>query len=337
MEAVGNLSPMGAAPVATVVVVSRDRWSLASRTLDLLLARTDRRHPVVVVDGQAPRPMAAAFDRLAASGRIRVARRGRFLASNEARNIGADGARTEWVAFVENDAVPSEGWLETLLESGEALEASSVYPAYLEPGRNGPIVHGIGADLEVRGIAGARCLRERPHRQGRLWHEIAAELEPAERVQAEPHAIAVRRELLERMGGFDEGLLSWFDHTDLALHHRRLGAAAWFVPAVTCMYLTPPPIAFSDLPSFALRWGEDWFERSLDHLCAVWGLDRHDSEWAMHSEYRTFVRRSVLTPWSRVNAVVDRAVVPVERLVARRWHARRCTISTACSTRWPSP
>src|SRR5437899_11816887 len=142
---------MAAAPTATVIVVSRDRWSLAPATLDLLLARTDPQYPVIVVDGRAPRPVAAAFDRLAASGRIHIARRGRYLASNEARNVGADGVRTEWVAFVENDAVLSDGWLDQLLGVGEARGAASVYPAYLEQGRNGPIVHGIGADLEVGG------------------------------------------------------------------------------------------------------------------------------------------------------------------------------------------
>jgi GT2 family glycosyltransferase len=302
-------------PTATVIVVSRDRWSLAPATLDLLLARTDPRHPVVVVDGRAPRRVAAAFDRLAASGRIRVARRTRYLASNEARNIGADDARTEWVAFVENDAVLSDGWLDNLLEVGEARGAASVYPAYLEQRPDGPIVHGIGADLEVGGPPGAHYLREHQPHLGRPWHEVAKEVASVERVQAEPHALAIRREVLEQMGGLDEALRSWFDHTDLALHHQRLGAAAWFVPEVTCLYLTPPPVALPDLPSFLLRWSGDWYERSLDRLCEVWGLDRHDSEWNHHAWYRTSVRRGVLTRWSRVNAAIDHATVPAERLV----------------------
>jgi hypothetical protein len=65
---------MGPAATATVVVVSRDRWSMATTTLDLLLARTDPRHPVVVVDGRAPRRVGAEFDRLAATGRVRLVR-----------------------------------------------------------------------------------------------------------------------------------------------------------------------------------------------------------------------------------------------------------------------
>ncbi|MEX1008552.1 MAG: glycosyltransferase [Acidimicrobiia bacterium] len=314
---------MATTPPTTVVVVARDRWAQTPTTLDLLLARTDQRHDVVVVDARAPRPVAAILDRYAASGRIRVVRRSRHLAANEARNLGADGAHTEWIAFVENDVVLDDGWLDTLLAVGEARGAVSVYPAYLQDGRSGQFVHGLGADLEVSiGEDGVRHVRERQHHLNRLWHEVATELEPVERIQSEFHAVAIRRELLERIGGLDEELLSWFDHTDLALHHQRLGAAAWFVPEVTCTYIVPASVSPTDLPSFLLRWSGVWYERSLDRLCRAWGLDRDDPEWAAHARYRTSVRRSVLTRWPRVNAVIDRAAVPAERLVAS-WNARR--------------
>jgi GT2 family glycosyltransferase len=313
-------------PTATVVVTARDRWSQAPETLDVLLARTDPRHPVVVVDGRSPRPVAGALDRVAATGRIRITRSHHLLAANEARNLGADGARTEWIAFVENDVVPSEGWLDTLLATGEARAAASAYPAFLQPGRDGPFVHGLGADLEVGGEWGSRYVREHQHHLNRLWREVADEVEPAERVQSELHTLAVRRELLERIGGLDEGLLSWFDHTDLALHHHRLGAAAWFVPEVTCLYLAPPPVSLSDVPGFLLRWSKDWYERSLDRLCAVWGLDRDHDEWASHSRYRTWVRRRVPTSWKSVNVALTTATTPVEHLVTR-WDTRRRRLS----------
>jgi GT2 family glycosyltransferase len=304
-----------------VVVVARDRWAQAPATLDLLLSRTDPRHDVVVVDARAPRRVAAAFDRRAASGRIRVVRRRRHLAGNEARNLGADGVRTEWIAFVENDVVLDDGWLDALVAAGEDHGAASAYPAYLQDGRNGMFVHGLGSDLEWGAADGVRYVREHQYHLNRLWRDVAAEVEPVERVQSEFHAVAVRRELVEQMGGLDEGLLSWFDHTDLALHHHRLGAEAWLVPSVTCRYLAPPPVVLSDVPSFLLRWSRDWYERSLERLCCAWGLDRSDREWDMHARYRTSVRRSVLTRWSHVNAAIDWAALPAERLVAR-WNER---------------
>jgi GT2 family glycosyltransferase len=320
-------------PTATVVVVCRDRWSLALETLHTLLARTDPRHEVVVVDARAPRAVGAAFDRLAAVGRIRVVRRARFLAGNEARNVGADGARTDWIAFVENDAVPDTGWLDALLAVGERTGAASVYPAYLEPARPGPHVHGLGADLELGGPDGRRFLREHQHELGRLWSDVVDGLEPVARVQGEPHAIVMRRDFVNAMGGFDEAYLGWFDHTDVALHHLRLGAESWLVPDVTCVYRQPPPVALQDLPSFSLRWGRDWFDRSLRHLCTTWGLDPENDGWRTHDEYRTFVRRSALTRWSRVNALVDHAAAPIDHVVAQRWDDRRTPVAAAADPR----
>jgi GT2 family glycosyltransferase len=308
-------------PAATIVVVCRDRWSQAPATLDLLLARTDPRHRVVVVDAGAPPRISAAFDRLAAGGRIGVVRRSRALGSNEARNAGADGVRTDWIAFVENDVVPSDGWLDALLEVGEARDAASVFPVYLEPNPSGDRVHGTGADLEVHEDA-TRFVREHQHLIGRRWCDVASELRVVERVQSEPHLVVMRRDLLDTLGGLDEELVGWFEHTDLALHHRRLGASSWLAPHVTCRYLAPPPVAVGDVAGFLLRWGRGFFDRSLTHLCSTWHLDPRDREWDVHETYRASVRRSVPTRWSRVNGVLESAAVPVERVLVRRWDAR---------------
>src|SRR5262249_58805429 len=119
----------------------------------------------------------------ATSGRVRIVRRPRFLAGNEARNLGADGAHTEWLAFVENDSILSEGWLDELLKFGEASAAASVYPAYLWPRAHGLEVHGLGCDLEVSGPEGAHVIREHGFGWQRRWSDIADELRPVPRLQ----------------------------------------------------------------------------------------------------------------------------------------------------------
>jgi hypothetical protein len=306
-------------------VVSRDRWAPAPKSLELLLARTDERYPVVVVDGGAPGAVAAAFDRAATSGRVRIVRRPRFLAGNEARNLGADGASTEWLAFVENDSILSDGWLDELLKVGEASAAASVYPAYLLVRQHGLEVHGLGCDLEVSGPEGAQVIREtQAFEWGQRWNAIARELHPAPRLQGEPHAWVVRREVLERMGGFDEHLLGWFDHLDFALQHRALGLTAWFVPTATCIYMPPPPLALRDVPTFALRWSTDWLIRSRDRICASWGFDPHGPRWSASNDYRLRTLSSLLTGRPRIDAAILRAAVPAQRYNARRWDRLRC-------------
>lgn len=310
-------------PTATVVVVSRDRWSPSLQTLAALLTHTDLRHPVVVVDGAAPRGVAATFDRVARSGRVRVVRRARFLAGNEARNLGADGVRTEWLAFVENDCWFDNGWLDVLVAFGEANDAATVYPAYLEASADGRRVHGLGADIELSGPPGARRFREHMPLLGRRWDEVAAWLQPSPRPQAEPHAFVIRREVLARIGGFDEDLLGWFDHVDLGLHHLRMGFTAWMVPTATCLYDPPPPVHRHDIASFALRWSTEWFERSLRHLCATWDLDPDDPGWSSHRQYRKEVRARVLMRSAHLTRWGERAAAPWERRWQRRWWLQR--------------
>lgn len=311
---------------ATVVVNARDRWSIAPAALEHLIASTGPAHDIVVVGGGASRAVAATLDRFAEQGAIRVVRRDRFLASNEARNLGFEGVKTEWVAFVENDVWLSEGWLDRLVEVGEARDGVATYPAYLQDGPDGqPTVHGLGCDLEITGPVGSQRVKEHRHHVSELWSEVQPLTQVTQRLQAEPHAVAVRRSLVEDMGGFDEDFLSWFEHVDLALHIAQRSGSAWLVPDVTCLYRPSPPISFFDYHGFGLRWSADWYRSSLEHLCAVWGFDLDDPGWRSHEHYRKAMRRRVMTKWPKVNFQIDRATAPVQSWVARRWSEERAS------------
>lgn len=320
-----------------MIVTSRDRWDHAPDTLDLLLDRTDPRHRIVVVDGAAPRHVAAGFETAAATGRVSISRHQRYLASNEARLAGLDGVTTDWIAFVENDVVLDDGWLDTLIDAAERTGAASTYPLYLEDTARGRVVHGAGCDLDVTGPPGRRRITQHSGPTGRLLADVDP-LDAAPRIQAEPHAIVIRRGVLESMGGPDPELLGWFEHVDLALHHMNLGVESWFVPDVRCLYLAPGRFQPAEASTFLLRWGRHWFDHSLAHLCATWGLDPDIATWRGHANYRATVRRSVMTRRGRINNVLDRAAIPVERLVERRWiNARKRDVRPARPTPVASP
>lgn len=300
-------------PDATVIVVARDRWTATPERVRHLIDTTGT-HPVVVVAAGARPPVVRELVQLQrddARGRVEVVPSDGFLPGNAARSIGASRATGEWLAFVENDVVMSDGWLDALLRAGVATGADVVFPAYLVPGPDGPVVHGLGCEIEVGGPPGAQWLRETQHQIGRRWDDVEAEVGETERVQSEPHCFVMRRSLHDDLGGLDPGLLGWFDHTDLGLHLRARGARSLLVPRATSLY-DPPPLALNDLPRFAKRWGVAWYQASLRHLCTTWGLDPCDGEWDGHASYRAAVRRSVPTPWPRVNGLLARVSAPLE-------------------------
>lgn len=97
---------LGAAPAAdlTVIVPVKDNQP----GIDRLLEALDRhgvspRHVIVVDDGSAVPTLAP-----------RVIRHPRSRGPAAARNTGLAAATTEFVVFIDSDAVPVDGWLETL-------------------------------------------------------------------------------------------------------------------------------------------------------------------------------------------------------------------------------
>jgi mycofactocin system glycosyltransferase len=100
----------------TVVVPVRDRPAGLRRLLDALAAAEGPAEVIVVDDGSAD----AAGCRAAAEGsalgdRVRLVRHPRSRGPAAARNTGAAAARTELVAFLDSDVVPSPSWLAPLL------------------------------------------------------------------------------------------------------------------------------------------------------------------------------------------------------------------------------
>jgi GT2 family glycosyltransferase len=120
----------------------------------------------------------------------------------------------------------------------------------------------LGANPGV-GLAGSRIHGEtgEAHTTAFRFHSIAGEFEGAARIgpvsrllrrwvvplplPERPEAVdwlagaslMMRREMLDRIGGFDEGFFLYFEETDLCLRARRAGWATHYVPASQVMHI----------------------------------------------------------------------------------------------------
>jgi hypothetical protein len=181
-----------------LVIPTIGRPSLA--TLVRILDRDAGRRPqrLIVVDDRTERSRPLPLPSMTAELRKRfriVASGGRGPAA--ARNVGWRAGDAPWVAFVDDDVEPVSGWL-TALER-DLREAAP----------------------DVAGVQGSITVPVPTARRPTDWERNVRSLETATWITAD---LAYRRDVLERVGGFDERFpRAYREDTDLALRVLALG------------------------------------------------------------------------------------------------------------------
>ena len=131
----------------SVVINTYNRIETLPSTLDALRKQTYSEFEVVVVNGPSDDGTAAFLDRH--SGQIKLAACAERNIGRS-RNIGVDMAAGEIVAFIDDDAVPSEHWIEKLVAAyGNPLTAAAGGPVFdLRHDKSfGVFVHPLGSAM----------------------------------------------------------------------------------------------------------------------------------------------------------------------------------------------
>jgi len=200
----GTLAAVTAgAPDVSVVVATHDRPELLSELLSALASQTlpRERFEVIVVD-DASGPDTAAVLAAADGLPLRAIRNEANTGAPAARNTGWRAARAPLVAFTDDDCAPAPRWLEAGLRAWEGRSDRFVQ------GRTQP--------------AGGRSILE--------LHPMLQSIEVAQlSPESETCNIFYPRELLDRLGGFDESVRVGED-LELGWAARRAGAEPVFEP-----------------------------------------------------------------------------------------------------------
>ncbi|MFO1062037.1 MAG: glycosyltransferase [Dongiaceae bacterium] len=299
----------------TIVIVPRDRYSVAPRTLRSLLANTGGAYRLVYVDAGSPPAIRDEIAGLAGRHGFVLRRLEHYVAPNAARNIGLADAVGDFVVFAENDVLFMPGWLEALVGAARATGAGIVSPLTLIGEPDEQRIHFCGGDLEIEPLADGRIrLADRYWRVGRRVPEAAAELVREPTGFSELHCTLVRRDLLERIGGFDEALLSCQEHIDLALAARAQGSPIVTEPGAQVSFYDIGLFTLADIALHRLRWGEDWVDRSAAHFAAKWRVDRSCVFFDTFYDWIADHRR--VRQWWRTRPAGPIAAEEAERLAA---------------------
>jgi glycosyltransferase involved in cell wall biosynthesis len=191
-------------PEVTVVIPTRNRWPLFSRTaLRAALGQEQVDHEIVVVDDGSTDGTA---ERLAGlrEPRLRVIRHDTARGVSRARNAGIEAARGEWVAFLDDDDLWAPDKLRMQLDAARRAGAVFVYAG------------AVWVDEELRFLQGhtppdPSTLARRLLRWNVVWGGCSN--------------VVARSDVVRALGGFDEELHQLGDW-DLWIRLALSGSAA---------------------------------------------------------------------------------------------------------------
>lgn len=197
----------------SVVVVSQERPEALMRCLDGVAQLDHPDFELVVVACKAGQNAVAARADAAAI---------KLIAFDEAnisaaRNAGINAAAGDAIAFIDDDAVPEPLWLAKLTAPlGQGFAASGGFVL----GRNG-----ISLQWGARHFDQTGATRDLP-----LSIDGTPDPAPGHAIKTEGTNMAVRRDVLVELGGFDPNFRFYMDETDLNWRLFRAGRQTAIVP-----------------------------------------------------------------------------------------------------------
>jgi GT2 family glycosyltransferase len=260
-------------PQVTIVVVPRERFSCTQQSLESIYEHTDIPFKLIYVDGNSPAKVSHYLQEMARTMNFQIIRTDYYLSPNRARNIGLEAVDTKYVVFFDNDVVVTPGWLSALVNCAEETNADVVGPLMCEKEPLHQRIHFAGGECHVvTDIKGRKHIREKMYKQGQQVEDVLPGLQRTETELTEFHLMLARADIFARTGNFDENMLNTKEHLDFCMVVRKLGGKVYFEPTSIATYVPGPPLEWTDMPFFMLRWSDAWTLGSLNHLQKKWDL-----------------------------------------------------------------
>ena len=245
----------------SVVVCTYNRAQLLNQAL-LSILRQDtrgRRFEVVVVDDGSTDGTSQVVERLQRETTVSL----RYIRQDNAgvgaaRNRGIQETGAPWIAFMDDDEIASQRWLDTLLTTAEQTGADCVGGPYVLRAVGNHAICPVGA---VRRLLGENKYMSVPSSRLKLIDRLRG-------VSTQTNLpgggdCLVRKSLIERLHGFRE--LRYGEDLDLFRRARMSGAAFAVAHQAVVYHLVPPErLSLKYLCSLATRAGASQAQLDLE-------------------------------------------------------------------------
>jgi GT2 family glycosyltransferase len=324
-------------PQVTIIVVPRERFSLAARSLQSIYEQSDIPFRLVYVDGGSPSGVRRHLERQAEERGFELIRTDHYLSPNQARNLGLQRVKSKYVVFIDNDVVVAPGWLLPLVQCAAETGAAVVSPLNCQGEPIHDIIHFAGGECHVRVEETAerneRHMVDTISRQGQRLRDVRDQLKRERTEVAEFHCLMARTEIFDQIGPFDEGMLAVRENLDFCLMVSQAGGTVYSEPASVITYLDGRPLKWSDMPFYVVRWSDEWTLASLHHFRDKWDLTE-DAYFMRQYKNLAWRRKDYLihntllrrVPSCRIRLLLEKLVFPVEEALTKgavARHARR--------------
>jgi len=142
-------------------------------------------------------------------------------------NAGAEAARGELVAFLNNDAVPESAWLRELVDCIDRHPQAACVDSKLYRRGTDHVIDGAG-DVFTWGL--------KAYRRGSGTRDDGLYSREEQILLASGAACLWRADAFRRLGGFAEDFFAYYEDVDLSLRARRAGYEIWFAPTAVAWH-----------------------------------------------------------------------------------------------------
>ncbi len=209
----------------SVVIISLNEGESLRRTVDNMLATVPADTEVIVVDDGST-DGSAEFLSGGYEG-VKLVRPAERLGVSRSRNFGARHALGNVLVFSDAHVLAPPGWCDPLCDLLARLEIGAVAPAIGMLGPAAAVSTGYG----------------------QKWRDASLAVEWLGLQDSEPYPVpllcgcflALRREVFERTGGFDPGMVLWgAEDSEMSIRLWSLGYQCWIVPQVNVQHAFRP-------------------------------------------------------------------------------------------------